>query len=98
MKVTKKYKIETALFSELPKNTKFKLGFYSDGMFFYYTNYKNLSFELGFFADKYCSELFPIVKIETILQYIDYKKYFSLSKFNKSPKIGGDALIQEYKF
>jgi hypothetical protein len=98
MKVTKKDKLETVLFSELPKKTKFKLGVYSEGMFFYYSNYKNLSFELGFFADKDCSELFPIEKIETILEIIDYKKYFSLSKFNKSLKTGDKALIQECKF
>lgn len=94
----KKDKLETALFQELPKKTKFKLGVYSEGMFFYYANYKNLSFELGFFADKDCSELFPTEKIETLLSSINYKKYFSLNKFNKSLDGKKNALMQEYKF
>lgn len=97
-KFTKINKLKDALLSEMPKKTKFKFGVYSEGMFFYYANHKNLAFELGFFVNKNCGEIFPTERMEDMLSFVDYKKYFSLSKFNKQLNGSIDGLIKEYKF
>jgi len=83
-KITEKREgLENILYLEIKftKNTKFKFGVYSEGMFFYYATYRKKSFELSFFAKKDCSELFPTEKLSEILNIINYKKYFDLLVF-----------------